>query len=603
MYRLDTGQEIELGRKLGEGAEGTVHLAENLPGQAVKIWKDGQGGRETARKVKAMLSRPPDGDGRAGAAWPTALVTDGTGVPTGFAMPALDHMRHRSVFNYFNPASRDRLQRSVSRKNLLTVSRNLALAVDSIHRAGHVIGDVNEKNTMVGNRLEVVLVDADSMQVTDPDSGRTYRCTKGRDDYTPPRLQGQAFRDHDRTREDDLFGLAALVFKLLMEGVHPFASTADPDTARGITLGEKIKREYFPYNESGTTPREHRPSLAYQEAWMDLDFNLRHLFRRAFDPDAGSLGGRPSPGEWVRELERVMERPPPARERPRRSAEGRTGPDWKRAADERHRADQAARAARAGQTGRTAQPSRTARSGGNAPATPANPQAQGARFNTLKIITYAIAVVIAVVVFAKIAPLILDTLSAQVGTSPGAVEQTEEPAGGPAREEPAGEPAREPAPAPTPGAEGKNAPPEHALMCDQLLMRELILQRDAVEAEAVNSLAAGIQKDRAECAPEVWDPRAEPRVNHSDPGGCFRDAWDAGGRYASVGETGVPPGLRDEGDPLGRVQSTTGRDAVNNIIVYWGEKTPGDGANCWLYVESLDKSVIPAWASGPERTR
>ena len=271
---------------------------------------------------------------------------------------------------------------------------------------------------------------------------------------------------------------------------------------------------------------------------------------------------------------------------PGEAAQERETPDRKRVVDEGRQAEQAARATRAGQTGQTA------RSGGNAPTAPANTQTQGARINTLQIMIGFIAVVVAVVVFAKIAPLILNTLSAWGETPPGAVEQTEERTG---------EPAAEPAPAPTPGAEGNNAPPDHALMCDQLLMRELILQRDAVEAEAVNSLAAGIQKDRAECAPEVWDPRAEPRVNHSNPGGCFRDAWDARGRYASVGERKVPPGLREEGDPLGRVQNTTGRDAVNNIIVYWGEKTPGDGADCWLYVESLDRSVIPAWASGPER--
>ena len=128
------------------------------------------------------------------------------------------------------------------------------------------------------------------MQVRDHRNGEVFRCTRGRDDYTPPRLQGLPFRDHDRTPDDDAFGLAVLVFKTTMNGVHPFSSTADPGQERNTTLADKIRREYFPYNESGLTPTEHQPSRPYQEAWQDAPFSLRHLFRRAFDPDATRTG-------------------------------------------------------------------------------------------------------------------------------------------------------------------------------------------------------------------------------------------------------------------------------------------------------------------------
>ena len=290
-YLIEDGRKIELGEKLGEGGEGTVHLVRNMPDTAAKLWKNGQGGDETVQKLRAMLPRPPGGNRDTCAAWPTAIITGPGGKPAGFTMPALDTRRHLSVFKYFNPDARERFAARPSQSDILTVARNLAQAMGAVHKAGHIIGDVNEKNTLVSDRLAVKLVDTDSMQVTDPENGRTYRCTKGRDDYTPPRLQGATFRDHDRTLEDDRFGLAVLIFKLMMDGVHPFASTADPDARSNVALGEKIKREYFPYNESGRTPEQHRPSRGYQEAWRDLDFNVRHLFRRAFDPDAGELGG------------------------------------------------------------------------------------------------------------------------------------------------------------------------------------------------------------------------------------------------------------------------------------------------------------------------
>ena len=36
-------------------------------------------------------------------------------------------------------------------------------------------------------------------------------------------------------------------------------------------------------------------------------------------------------------------------------------------------------------------------------------------------------------------------------------------------------------------------------------------------------------------------------------------------------------------------RESSGRDADNNIIVYWGDgsRKPADGAGCWLYVARL----------------
>ena len=45
-------------------------------------------------------------------------------------------------------------------EDTLAIARNLALAAETVHRARHAIGDVNEKNVMVRDGLQAVLPSA-----------------------------------------------------------------------------------------------------------------------------------------------------------------------------------------------------------------------------------------------------------------------------------------------------------------------------------------------------------------------------------------------------------------------------------------------------------
>ncbi len=104
---------------------------------------------------------------------------------------------------------------------LIYVAANVARAVAAIHEHGPVIGDVNPKNILVTRKATVYLLDVNSFQVSA--DGKTYRCEGGFPEYTPPELQGVAFRDVDRAQEHDCFGLAIVIFQLLFMGRHPFS--------------------------------------------------------------------------------------------------------------------------------------------------------------------------------------------------------------------------------------------------------------------------------------------------------------------------------------------------------------------------------------------
>src|SRR5262249_40161565 len=104
---------------------------------------------------------------------------------------------------------------------LIYVAANIARAVAAIHEHGLVIGDVNPKNILVTRKATVYLLDVDSFQFSV--EGRTYRCEGGFPEYTPPELQGVAFREVDREQKHDCFGLAVVIFQLLFLGRHPYS--------------------------------------------------------------------------------------------------------------------------------------------------------------------------------------------------------------------------------------------------------------------------------------------------------------------------------------------------------------------------------------------
>ena len=122
---------------------------------------------------------------------------------------------------------------------------------------------MTRRSVSVGDDALVTLMDTDSFQVRDPQNGVIYRCHVGTPEYTPSELQGRDFASVDRAPEHDLFGLAVLIFQLLMEGTHPFAGTFQ---GRGEPppLAERIDVGWFPYGrqDAPNTSKTFRGVLA-----------------------------------------------------------------------------------------------------------------------------------------------------------------------------------------------------------------------------------------------------------------------------------------------------------------------------------------------------
>src|SRR5579859_4362918 len=226
-YREAKGATVEIDPRLeiGAGGEARIYALPDAEDLVAKIYHRPTEAR--ARKLIAMLADPPvdptAGQGHASIAWPIDLLREGEKPAriVGYLMPRAESSR--TILDYYNPAARRVACPLFNYQYLLRTARNLAAVVAALHARDYVIGDVNEANILVTATALVTVVDTDSFQVRDSQHGAVYRCPVGRPEFTPAELQGRNLQDVDRAPEHDRFGLAVLLFLLLMEGTHPFA--------------------------------------------------------------------------------------------------------------------------------------------------------------------------------------------------------------------------------------------------------------------------------------------------------------------------------------------------------------------------------------------
>ncbi len=294
-------RSIMLGEKLGEGGEGSIWNIVGRPDVA-KVYLPNIATQEREHKLTCMLTNPPHDDMRdrynhVSITWPTEILYQGTKF-AGYLMPRLTDSH--KILDIYNPRTRRIKCPGFTWKYLVHTTLNLSIAMHAVHSRGYVIGDVNEGNILVNSRALVSLIDTDSFQVQDA-NGQIFRCPVGKEEFTPPELQGIQFNQINRLPEHDYFGLGVLIFLLLMEGNHPFSGkmksenpTADPDNIYCVKNGA------FPYASNPICgPRPVAPKFEI------LPAEIRRLMLRCFVEGYSHPETRPAPAEWTTALEKL----------------------------------------------------------------------------------------------------------------------------------------------------------------------------------------------------------------------------------------------------------------------------------------------------------
>jgi len=286
LRRASDGSQIRLGRELGRGGEGTVYEVTGTQ-LVAKVYAAAPVPTKVD-KLRAMTRRSTPALQRM-AAWPIELLEDHARRVRGFLMPLVS--AREDAHQLYSPKSRRRVFAHSDARFLVRAAANLARSFATLHEAGHVIGDVNHGNALIGQDATVVLIDCDSFQVRDA-AGRVFTCDVGVPLFTAPELQGKGFRGLRRSQQHDNFGLAVLVFHLLFQGRHPYAGRY----AQGeMPIERAIAESRFAYGRNAaargmTAPPASLPLGAFGPV-------IAELFERAFAE--GPEVRRPSAAEWV----------------------------------------------------------------------------------------------------------------------------------------------------------------------------------------------------------------------------------------------------------------------------------------------------------------
>jgi DNA-binding helix-hairpin-helix protein with protein kinase domain len=293
--RASNNAAVRLGKELGRGGEGAVFLVDGATDLVAKVYLKPPS-QARIDKLRSM-ARGASPDLLKVAAWPMDLLLDGGSQPRGFLMPRVNG--REDLHQLYTPRSRRRTFPSADFRFLVRVAANLARAMAQIHARGHVIGDVNHGNALVGHDGTVRLIDCDSIQIRD--GGRVFTCDVGVPLFTPAELSGRAFRGLRRQAYHDAFGLAALIFHLLYLGRHPFAGQfahGDMPIERAIAEG----RVAYGGTAALMGMRPPPGTLALGAFGGEVE----QLFEMAF---AGAASSRPTAERWVtalRELENSL---------------------------------------------------------------------------------------------------------------------------------------------------------------------------------------------------------------------------------------------------------------------------------------------------------
>lgn len=302
LRRASDGKTVQLDSSSEKkGGEGSVYPLGQDRERAAKVYHDPT--NANVAKLQAMLSAPPQDPmarkGHMSLAWPIDLLEERSGQVVGFLMPRA--RRSASLFSFLRPKLRREDHPTFTYRGLHRLSRNVASAFSAVHAQGHIVGDVNPRNVLATEKALACLIDCDSFQIRDPRSHRVFVCEVGVPEFTPPEHQGKLYANYRCGPTHDRFGLAVLLFMLLMEGNHPFSGRY-LGSGNAPALEERIAAGRWPYapqQRGRCRPRPASPSPTV------LSPVLQRLFHRCFVEGHRRPQARPDARTWKKALKKA----------------------------------------------------------------------------------------------------------------------------------------------------------------------------------------------------------------------------------------------------------------------------------------------------------
>jgi DNA-binding helix-hairpin-helix protein with protein kinase domain len=295
-------ERIQLTSTGKSGGAGEIHDVEGFPHYVVKLYHDTtkpDSLKKYSHKISWMMHNVPDlphltneNQNRiVQLAWPLAMVFR-NGQFCGFLMHKINFSQTLELDYLLTRKQAEREGFMIDFGVLMIVAYNLAALLGSLHRKKIAVVDLKPMNLKVHRSgLYMSILDCDGFSIlADGFSADAPQVTA---EYLAPEFQGTSVKEPEA---QDRFALAAIIFRLLNYGIHPFVGITTQNVRFPTELSGRIKMGLYPYGRQPHAQIKPAPASVH-ETFPDA---LRQLFDRAF---AWPVGTRPSPNEWTGTLE------------------------------------------------------------------------------------------------------------------------------------------------------------------------------------------------------------------------------------------------------------------------------------------------------------
>lgn len=272
---------IKLLKEVAVGGEGVIYTTDT--NYIAKIYKKENNTKRKYEKIKLMLTKPIECDGICS---PVAALYNFNKEFVGYLMPkASGKELQKSIF--IKPLFVKKFP-DWKKRDTVELCITILEKIKYLHDRNIIMGDINPANILVVSPKEVYFVDTDSYQIED------FPCPVGTNNYTAPEIQKKHFADFLRTRGNENFAVATLLFMLMLPGKPPYSQQGGEDPIANI-----ISMDFsYPFGESSN---KKTPDGPWRYIWSHLTYDLKKAFYNTFrkDADNSTESTRLSVDEWL----------------------------------------------------------------------------------------------------------------------------------------------------------------------------------------------------------------------------------------------------------------------------------------------------------------
>ena len=268
---------LRLGGRLAVGSGGTIYDLGD--GTVAKIYHSSKLTVGRRDKLARMVAEPMECEG---VCWPQELLRDEAGNFVGCRMQRARGVELRQIL--LSRAALEAVFPCWKKEDMVQLTITILEKLSALHEKRVLLGDLDLHNILVASPTEVWFVGCDNCQIGGcPSSGETVS-------FTAPELQGRDLGAVLRTRGNEMFGVATLLFLLMLPGSFPYGGEEDD-------MGQAIRAMDFSY-PCAKYPAERVPEGDGRLQWSHLPHYLKELFCETFRRDGQHSGEQTRYGCW-----------------------------------------------------------------------------------------------------------------------------------------------------------------------------------------------------------------------------------------------------------------------------------------------------------------